>query len=68
VITVTLVGPDNIKSVVSISGNATVRDVVTVKYDLFGRIVKRNGTYVPPFTTRVVDGDSLTVEELEYQD
>jgi hypothetical protein len=68
VITVTLVGPDNIKSVVSISGNATVRDVVTAKYDLFWRIVKRNGTYVFPFTTRVMEGDSLTVEELEYQD
>ena len=67
-ITVTLVGLDNIKSVVTISGNATVRGVVTAKYDLFCRIVKRNGTYVPPFTTRVVDGDSLTVEELEYQD
>ena len=67
-ITVTLVGTDNIKSVVSISGNATVRDVVTAKYDLFGRIVKRNGTNVPPFATRVADGDSLTVEELEYQD
>ena len=67
-LTVTLVGPDNIESVVTITGNATVRGVVTAKYDLFCRIVKRNGTYVTPFTTRVVDGDSLTVEELEYQD
>ena len=66
-IAVTLVGPDNSKSVVTISGNATVRGVV-IAYDLFCRIVKRNGTCVPPFTTRVADGDSLTVEELKYQD
>lgn len=67
-ITVTLVGPDNIKSVVSIRGDATVRDVVTTKYDLFGCLVKRNGTYVSPFTTPVIDGDRLTVEELQYGD
>jgi len=49
VLTVTLVGPDNIESVVTITGNATVRGVVTAKYDLFCRIVKRNGTCVPPY-------------------
>jgi hypothetical protein len=50
-ITVTLIGPDNVQSVVTIIGNATVRDVVTTKYDLFGRLVKKNGTYVVPFIT-----------------
>jgi len=45
VITVTLVGLDNIKSVVTISGNATVRGVVTAKYDLFCRIVKRQRNF-----------------------
>jgi hypothetical protein len=68
VITVTLKGPDNVLSVVRISGDTTVRDVVTTKYDLYGRIVKRNGTCVVPFTTRVMDGDTVTVEELEYRD
>ena len=67
-ITVTLVGPDNIQSAVTIRGDATVRDVVTTKYDLFGCLVKRNGTYVSPFTTPVIDGDRLTVEEMQYGD
>ena len=67
-ITVTLVGPDNTQSAVTIRGDATVRDVVTTKYDLFGRLVKRNGTYVSPFTTPVIDGDRLTVEEMQYRD
>ena len=64
----TLIGPDNTQSVVRISSNATVRDVVTAKYDLFWRIVRRNGAQVPPFTTPVVDGDRVTVEELVYHD
>ena len=67
-ISVTLMGPDNVSSVVRISGDTTVRDVVTIKYDLFGRIVKRNGTCVVPFTTRVTDGDTVVVEELQYRD
>lgn len=67
-ITVTLVGPDNTQSAVTIRGNATVRDVVTTEYDLFGCLVKRNGAYVFPFTTPVIDGDCLTVEELQYKD
>ena len=67
-ITVTLIGPDNVQSAVTIRGNATVGDVVTTKYDLFWRVVKRNGRPVPPFTTPVIDGDHLTVEELQYRD
>jgi hypothetical protein len=67
-IAVTLIGPDNTESVVAISGNATVRDVVTSKYNLFGRLVKRNGTYVSPFTTPVNGGDRLTVEDMKYRD
>jgi len=66
VITVTLVGPENTQPAVTIRGDATVRDVVTTKYDLFGFVVKRNGTYVSPFTTPVIDGDLLTVEEMQY--
>jgi hypothetical protein len=68
VIKVTLVGPDNTQSAVTIRGDATVRDVVTTKYDLFGCLVKRNGIYVSPFTTPVIDGDRLTVEEVQYKD
>ena len=64
----TLIGPDNLRSNVTIRGDATVRDVVTTKYDLFGRLVKRNGTYVSPFTTPAIDGDRLTVEETQYKD
>ena len=67
-ITVTLLGPDNIKSVVSLSGDPTVRDVVTTKYDLFGCLVMRNGIYVSPVTTPVIVGDRLTVEEKQYRD
>ena len=61
-ITVTLVGPDKVRSTVKISEDTTVRDVATSKYHLFGRTTKKNGTNVVPFTTRVVDGDSVTVE------
>lgn len=65
-ITVILIAPEDIQSAVRISGEATVRDAVTTKYHLFGRLVKRNGTYVSPFTTPVLDGDRLTVEEMHY--
>jgi hypothetical protein len=61
-ITVTLIGPDKVLSVVEISNDATVRDVATYKYRLFGRTTKRDGVGVPPFTTKVVDGDTVTVE------
>ena len=33
---VTLIGPDNVEAVVGISESATVRDVATYKYHLFG--------------------------------
>jgi hypothetical protein len=62
VITVTLMGPDKERSIVKISENTTVRDVATSKYHLFWRTVKRDGLGVVPFTTRVVDGDTVTVE------
>jgi hypothetical protein len=62
VITVTLVGPDKARSIVKITEDTTVRDVATSKYHLFWRTTKKNGTTVVPFTTRVVDGDSVTVE------
>jgi hypothetical protein len=68
VITVTLIGPDNVRSTVSISNDPTVRDVVTSKYDLFWQTTKRNGTIVDPFTTRVTDGDTVTVEEMSEHD
>jgi hypothetical protein len=62
VITVTLLGPDKGQSTVEISQDATVRDVATSKYHLFGRVTKRNGLSVVPFTTAVVDGDTVTIE------
>jgi hypothetical protein len=52
VITVTLIGPDNAQSTVSASNDATVRDVVTSKCDLFWQTTKRNGAIVDPFTTK----------------
>ena len=62
-ISVTLTGPDKVQSVVrTISPETTVRDVATTRYDLFGRTTKRNGITVVPFTTEVVDGDTVTVE------
>jgi len=62
VITVTLLGPDKVQSSVEISKDATVRDVATSMYHLFRRTTKRNGTTVAPFTTQVLDGDTVTVE------
>ena len=59
---VLLIGPDNVRSAVKISENATVRDVATDKYHLFWRITKRNGVVVSPFTTGVSDGDSVAVD------
>ena len=61
-ITVTLTGPDKVSSVVEISEGATVRDVATSRYHLFWRTTRRNGVSVDPFTTGVVDGDAVTVE------
>jgi hypothetical protein len=62
VISVTLMGPDKVRSIVKISENTTVRDVATSKYHLFWRTTKRNGISVVPFTARVVDGDTVNVE------
>jgi len=62
VITITLIGPDKVQSKVEISKGTTVRDVATSKYHLFWRTTKRNGISVIPFTTTVVDGDTVTVE------
>ena len=61
-ITVTLVGPDKVQWITEISDNTTVRDVATSKYHLLWRTTKRNGLSVVPFTTRVADGDTVTVE------
>ncbi len=68
VITVTLIGPDNVRSMVSTTNDATVRDVATSKYDLFWQTTKRNGTIVDPFTTNVSDGDTVTIEKMSERD
>ncbi len=60
-ITVTLVDPDQGRSMVAISEDTTVRDVATSVCHLFWRTLKRNGTPVP-FTAKVMDGDIVTVE------
>lgn len=59
-ITVTLIDPDQVRSVVTISADATVRDVATSRCDLFWRTIKKNGTAVP-FTASVRDGDIVAV-------
>ena len=59
---VTLIGPDNAQTKVDISGSATVRDVATYRYHLFWRTTKRNDTIVSPFTTEVMEGDTVTIE------
>jgi Ser/Thr protein kinase RdoA (MazF antagonist) len=59
-ISVSLIGPEELRSVVRISEDATVRDVATSEYHLFWRTLKRNGIPVP-FTARVKDGDTVTV-------
>ncbi len=61
-VTVTLLGPDKVQSIVETSKDTTVRDVATSKYHLFWRTTKRNGIRVIPSTTTVVDGDSVSVE------
>jgi len=62
VITVTLVGPDKVHSTVEIADDTTVRDVATSQYHLFWRTTKKNGIGVIAFTTKVVDGDTVTIE------
>ena len=61
-ITVTGVGPVKAQSAVEITEDTTVRDVATSQYHLFWRTTKKNGVGVIPFTTRVADGDTVTVE------
>jgi hypothetical protein len=61
-IAVHLIGPDEVRSHVLIDEGSTVSDVATSKYDLFSRIVKRNGLAVP-LTERVFPGDTVTVED-----
>jgi len=68
VITVTLIGPDNVRSTVSLGNHPTVRDVATSKYDLFWQATRRNGTIVDPFTTKVTDGDTVSIEEMSERD
>ena len=67
-ITVTLIGPDNVRSMVSIRKDTTVRDVVTSKYDLSWQTTRRNGMIVDPFTTKVTDGDTVAIEEMSEPD
>jgi hypothetical protein len=55
VITVTLIGPDNTQAAVTIK-RATPQCMTSSEVRFVLRIVKSNGTYVPPFTTRVMEG------------
>jgi phosphatidylserine decarboxylase len=59
---VTLIGPDKVRSIVQVSEETTVRDVATSKYHLFRRTAQRNGITVDPFTTEVASGDTVTVD------
>jgi hypothetical protein len=61
-ISVTLIGPDKVQSIVQTSEATTVRDVATSRYALFRRATKRNGITVDPFTTEVANGDTVNVE------
>jgi hypothetical protein len=56
VLTVTLMGSDEVRSIVKMSEDTTVRKVAISKYHLFGQTVKRNGISFAPFATRIVDG------------
>jgi hypothetical protein len=62
VITETVVGPDKMQSTVEIAEDASVRDVATSQYHLFWRTTKKNGIGGIAFTTKVVDGDMVTIE------
>lgn len=61
-ITVILMGPDNVRSSVEKSEDTTVRDIGTSGYDLFWQTAKRNGVSVIPFLAKVAGGDTVTVE------
>ena len=60
-ITATLMGPDEVPSIVKMSEATTVRNVATSKYPLFWRTVKRNRVSVVPCATRIVDGDRFAL-------
>jgi len=62
-IPLTLIGPDEVRSIVHTSEETTVRDVASSKYHLFRRTTKLNGVTVDPFTTEVAVGDTVTVED-----
>ena len=61
-VSVTLIGPDKVRSIVQINEETTVRDVAASKCHLFRRTTKRNGITVDPFTTEVANGDTVTIE------
>jgi len=61
-ITVTLIGPDDVRSTVRMSEDTSLRDAATSKYDLFWRTLKKNGSAVQ-LTARAVDGDIVTIED-----
>jgi len=61
-ITVALIGPDDVRSTVTMSEDTSLRDAATSKYDLFWRTLKKNGSMVP-LTARAVDGDIVTIED-----
>ena len=61
-ITVTLIGPDDRRSTVTMNEDITVRDAATSKYDLFWRTLKKNGALVP-FTATLMEGDIVSVED-----
>jgi len=61
-VSVTLIGPDKVRSIVQINEETTVRDVATSRCHLFRRTTKRNGITVDPFTTEVANGDTVTIE------
>jgi hypothetical protein len=57
VITVTLIGPNKVRSTVKMSEETTIRDVATSKYHLLWRTVNRKGISRVPFTSGVADGE-----------
>ena len=61
-ISLTLIGPEKVRSIVHTGEETTVRDVASSKYHLFRRTTKLNGVTVDPFTTEVARGDTVTVE------
>ena len=56
------------RSMVSISNDPTVRDVATSRYDLFRQTTRRHGMIIDPFSAKVTDGDTVTIEEMSERD